>query len=165
MMMTFVQCNHISNLCLICHNGGWEKNNKSEHKILRCHAKKYYTTIGRNIALTSEQILDYDKKHHNNCKCCPLSLFFEGLVTMNVEIDVLIVRNVISVSKVTRVLDRSLIVFFKCLCHCCCLCHCLFVGKVFSYSKQVSQWSQGLLCVCHFNRVSIAARKTYRLTF
>ena len=97
--------------------------------------KKYCTTIGRNIALTSEQILDYDKKHHNNCKCCPLSLFFEGLVTMNVEIDVLIVRNIISVSKVTRLLDRSLIVFFKCLCHCCCLCHCLFVGQVFLYPK------------------------------
>ena len=44
MMMTFVLCNHISNLCLICHNGRWEKNNKSEHKILHYHVKKYCTT-------------------------------------------------------------------------------------------------------------------------
>ena len=61
-----------------------------------------------------------------------------------------IVRNVISVSKVTSLSDWSLRVFSKCLCHCICLCHCLClfhctsVGQVVSphHSDQMSKRSQ-----------------------
>ena len=111
--MTFVSCNHISNLCLICHNGGWEKNNKSEHKILHCHVKKYCTDMWKNTALPCQEILHYHTKKYymtitkycKNCKCCPMSHFLEGLLwilrMMFSEM------HIISVSKVTSFLDRS----------------------------------------------------------
>ena len=39
-----VQSNHMSNLSLICHNGRWGENNKSEHKIVHHTDEMYFTT-------------------------------------------------------------------------------------------------------------------------
>ena len=39
-----VQSNHMSNLSLICHNGRWGENNKSEHKIVHHTDEIYFTT-------------------------------------------------------------------------------------------------------------------------
>ena len=86
MMMTFVSCNHISNLCLICHNGGWEKNNKSEHKILHCHVKKYCTAMWTNIVLPCEEMLHSQVRKYYNKKTLqdlfPCHSFWKGLLWM-----------------------------------------------------------------------------------
>ena len=39
-----VQSNHMSNLSLICHNGRWGENNKSEHKTVHHNDEIYFTT-------------------------------------------------------------------------------------------------------------------------
>ena len=79
-----------------------------------------------------------ERKHHKNRECCPRHSLFKG---HNVNVN--IVRHVISVSslksQVTSLLDCSLRVLSKCHVHChslflsgLCLCHCLFVGQVMS---------------------------------
>ena len=81
-----------------------------------------------------------------------LSLFIQGSLWM-LSLLYSIVRNVISVSKVTSLQDFSLRMFFNCHCvclfHCICLCHCLFVGQVMSphHSDQKSQFSK-FRCRC-----------------
>ena len=60
-------------------------------------------------------------KHRKNCECCPCHPLFKGKLWM-LRLLFSIVRNVISVSQVTSLLDWSLRVFSNFNCH----CHCLF---------------------------------------
>ena len=76
----------------------------------------------------------YWKKTSQELRMLSLSLFIEGTQWM-LKLLFSIVRNVISVSKVTSLEDRSFRVFSKCIRHCLCLCLCLCL---FYWSGHVS---------------------------
>ena len=94
-------------------------------------------------------------KHRKNCECCPCHSLFKCKLWM-LRLLLSIVRNVISVSKVTSCSDWSLRVFSNCNCH-CLFWKCHVSSPVWSnVSKVTSLWDSSLrvfakcLCNCLF---------------